>query len=154
MQTFNWDEAWSKVVALIKRFQWYVSHITCTQGNQGDSWHLMIGSQITNLTPSPSFGHNVFYRCPNGSCEPISEIYIPRSLQWYKECLNPMSFDPWNCPLKIRESIGTLILKMGIHLGVWGFIPSHSFALLGTWNVTPGLSLGLHICKPLPWSLA
>ncbi len=28
---------------------------------------------------------------------------------------------------------------MGVHLGVWGFIPSHSFAFLGTWDVTLGL---------------
>jgi hypothetical protein len=50
-----------------------------------------------------------------------------------------MSFDPYNCPLKIQVSIGTRTPKMGVHLGVWGFIPSHSLALLGTWNVTPRL---------------
>jgi hypothetical protein len=36
-----------------------------------------------------------------------------------------MSFDPYNGPLKIQESIGTPTPKMGAHLGVWGFIPSH-----------------------------
>jgi hypothetical protein len=36
-----------------------------------------------------------------------------------------MSFDPYNYPLKIMESIGTLIPKVKVHLGVWGFIPSH-----------------------------
>jgi hypothetical protein len=40
-----------------------------------------------------------------------------------------LSFDPYNCPLKIRESIGTPTPKMGVYLGVWRFIPSHSFAL-------------------------
>jgi hypothetical protein len=35
--------------------------------------------------------------------------------------------------------VGILTPKMGIHLGVWGFIPSHSFALPGAWNVTLGL---------------
>ncbi len=40
-----------------------------------------------------------------------------------------MAFDPCNHPLKIWESIGTTIPKMGVHLGVWGFIPLHSFAL-------------------------
>jgi hypothetical protein len=49
-----------------------------------------------------------------------------------------MGFDPYNRPLKIRESIGTSTLKMGIHLGVWSFIPSYSFALPGTWDVIPG----------------
>jgi hypothetical protein len=35
-----------------------------------------------------------------------------------------MSFKPCNCPLKIWESIGIPNPKVGIHLGVWGFIPS------------------------------
>jgi hypothetical protein len=42
-----------------------------------------------------------------------------------------MNFDPYNRPLKIWESIGTLIPKMRAHLGVWGFIFSHSLTLLG-----------------------
>jgi hypothetical protein len=42
-----------------------------------------------------------------------------------------MNFDPWNRPLKIWKSIGTPTPKMRVHLGVLGFIPSHSFALLG-----------------------
>jgi hypothetical protein len=28
---------------------------------------------------------------------------------------------------------------MGVHLGVWKFIPSHSFALPEAWDATPGL---------------
>jgi hypothetical protein len=50
-----------------------------------------------------------------------------------------MCFDPFNHSLKIRESIRTLILKMGIHLGVWVFIRSHSPTLPRTWDVTPEL---------------
>jgi len=42
-----------------------------------------------------------------------------------------MSFDPYNFSLKIRESIGTTTPKVGTHLGVWGFIFSHSLTLLG-----------------------
>jgi hypothetical protein len=30
-----------------------MSHATWTRGNQGDSWLLMVGSQIANLTPGP-----------------------------------------------------------------------------------------------------
>jgi hypothetical protein len=55
----------------------------------------------------PSFGHNLCLSYPNGSCEPISYIYVPISFQCYKELFNSMSFDPWNCLLKIQESIGT-----------------------------------------------
>ncbi len=48
-----------------------MSHITCTQGNRSDSWLLMIGSQIANLTLDPSFGHNMCFRCPNGDVNPF-----------------------------------------------------------------------------------
>jgi hypothetical protein len=47
-----------------------------------------------------------------------------------------MGFDPYNHFLKIQESIGTLIPKVKVHLGMWRFIPSHSPTLLGTRNVT------------------
>jgi hypothetical protein len=36
-----------------------------------------------------------------------------------------MGFDPYNRSLKIWDSIRTPIPKVGAHLGVWGFIPSH-----------------------------
>jgi hypothetical protein len=36
-----------------------------------------------------------------------------------------MSFDPYNHPLKIWESIKIPTPKVRVHLGVWGFIPSH-----------------------------
>jgi hypothetical protein len=42
-----------------------------------------------------------------------------------------MNFDPYNRLLKIQDSIGILTRKVGVHLGVWSFIPSHSPTLLG-----------------------
>ncbi len=126
-------------------------HATCTQGNRVDSRLLVVGSQIVNLTPGPSFDYNLCFRSPTGSWKTISDIYVLRAFQWYKERFNPMSFDPCNCSLKIQESTKTLTPKVGVPLGMWGFIPSHSFTLPGTWNVTPELSLGPHLCKPLPW---
>jgi hypothetical protein len=98
----------------------------------------MVESEIDNLTPDPSFGHKLCFKCPNGG-KPTLDIYVPRAFQWYKDLLNPIGFDPCNYFLKIWESIGTLTPKMGAHLGVWGFIPSHFFALPRTWNVTPKL---------------
>ncbi len=59
-------------------------HTTYTQGNWGDSWFLMVNSQIDNLTFDLSFGHNVCFKYPNGSCEPISDIFVSRDFQWYK----------------------------------------------------------------------
>jgi hypothetical protein len=67
----------------------------------------------------------------------------PRAFQWYKELFNPMGFDPCNYFLKSRKSIGTLTPKVGAHLGVWRFIPSHSPTFLGTWDVILGLPFWL-----------
>jgi hypothetical protein len=48
-----------------------------------------------------------------------------------------MGFVLFNYSLKIRESIGISTPKMGAHLGMWGFIPSHSPTLPWAWDVTP-----------------
>jgi hypothetical protein len=42
-----------------------------------------------------------------------------------------MGFGPYNCSMNIWESIKTLTPKVGAHLGMPGFIPSHSPTLLG-----------------------
>jgi hypothetical protein len=70
------------------------------------------------------------------SRESILDIFVPKSFQWYNELFNPMGFDPYNRSLKIRESIGNLIPKVGVHLRVWGFIPSHSPTFLRARDVT------------------
>jgi len=62
--------------------------------------------------------------------KPILDIFVSKSFQWYKKLFNPMSFDLSNYSLKIWESIGIPIPKMGAHLVMCGLIPSHSFALL------------------------
>jgi hypothetical protein len=102
-------------------------HVTCTQVNQGDSWRLVVGSQIRILTPGPSFGHNLCFKYSNESCEPILDIYALRDFQWCKELFNLMNFGSWNCFIKIQDFVGILTPKVGVHLGMCGFIPSHSF---------------------------
>jgi len=99
----------------------------------------------------PFIGHNLCFNHPNKSCEPILDIYVPRVFQWFKDFDNLIGFDPYNWSLKIWEFIGTSIPKVGAHLGMWGFIPSHSPTLLGAWDVTSGLPSW---CAPLPWSRA
>jgi hypothetical protein len=89
----------------------------------------MVRSQITNLTLGPSFGHNLCFKCPNGSCKLILDIYILRDFQWYKERLNPMSFDPYNCPLKIWESIWESNSQNG---NSFGSVRVHSLILFCT----------------------
>jgi hypothetical protein len=114
-----------------------MSHATCTQGNWGDSWLLVVGSQIVSLTFDLSFGHNLCLRCPNGSFEPILDIYVPRAFQWYNEFINPMSFDLCNRSLKIWKSIVTPTPKvrvhLGVHLGVWR-CNCHSPILSTSWE--------------------
>ncbi len=98
----------------------------------------MVENQIGNLTPDPSFGHNLCLKYLNGSCELILNIDIPRSFQWYKALFNPINFGPWNLLLKIWESMGTPIPKMWAHLGMCGFILLHSPTLLWAWTMTLG----------------
>jgi hypothetical protein len=116
-----------------------VLHVTCMQVNRVNSRLLVLGKQIANLTPGFPFNHNLCFKCPNGSCETILNIYVSIAFHWYKELFDPMGFDPYNRSLKIWKSIETPTPKVRAHLGVWGFIPSHSLALPGAWNVTPGL---------------
>jgi hypothetical protein len=116
-----------------------MSHATCKRGNRGASRLLMIGSQIANLTPGPSFGHNLCLKCSNGSCQPILNIYVLRTFQWYKELFNPLSFDLCDCFQKIQESTRTPTPKVEAPLGMWVFISSHSPTLLGACSMTFGL---------------
>ncbi len=95
-----------------------VSHSQIECREEVDSRLLVVGSQTANLTPGLSFGHNLRFRCPNEQCEPISDIYVPRSFQRYKERNNPLRFDPSARPLKLRESTRTPSPKMGVALGV------------------------------------
>jgi hypothetical protein len=108
-------------------------HATCTHVIQGDSWLLMVASQIDILTPSLSFSHDLCYKYSNGSCEPILDIYVLRYFPWYKQVFNPMNFKPWNYSLKIWDSIRIPTPNARIHLGVCGLIPSHFFTFLGVW---------------------
>jgi hypothetical protein len=58
-----------------------MSHSICKQVNRIDSRLFLVGSQIGSLTPDPSFGHNLCFRYLNEQCEPILNIYVPRSFQ-------------------------------------------------------------------------
>ncbi len=131
-------------------------HATCTQGGQGSSWLLMVRSQIGNLTFGLSFGHNLCFNYPNGSCKPTLDIYVLKYFQWYK-LFNPLGFDPCDRSLKIREPIRIPIPKLRAHLRVWRFIPSHFSTLSHSQEHEmwlSGFTLGSHLCKPLPWSRA
>ncbi len=129
----------------------YILHATYMHVIQDDFWLLVVGNQIDTLTPDLSFGHNLCYKYSNGSCKPILDIYVSRTFQWYNELFNSMSFDPWNPSLKIWESIGILTFKVGVHLGVCGFIPSHSFTFLGVQMWFLGCTIDPHLSLFLLW---
>ncbi len=135
-------QLWGRITSCAELWSWWgikqscnpcrefsntMSHVTCTQGNRVDSWLLVVGNQTPNLTPSLSFGHNLCYRCSNGQCEPVLDIYasITFSNDTHK------SSKQWVLTLAILlwrfgSPFGIPTPNMGVHLGVWGFIPSHS----------------------------
>jgi hypothetical protein len=77
----------------------------------------MVESPIVSSTPDLSFDHNLCFRCPNGSWEPILDIYVLIDFQWYKELFKLMGFDPCDRPLKIRKSIWDSNSQNGRSLG-------------------------------------
>jgi hypothetical protein len=149
-------------------------HIICNQVNWVDSWLFLVKSQTGTLTPGPSFGHNLCFRCLNEQCKPILNIHVARAFQWYKKRQKPLIFDPSNRSLKFQESIGS---PWGLHLPkwelpwewVWVFIPLHSltlfytfgsmwcdshfFTLSGVCDVTHRLPFGPHPCNAFALTL-
>jgi hypothetical protein len=81
-----------------------ISHSQFGSREEVDSRLLMVGSEIANLTPGPSFAHNLGDRCPNGQCKAIFDIYASRPFQWHQEHLNGRCFGPCCRTLNIRES--------------------------------------------------
>ncbi len=58
-----------------------VSHSPIGCREKVDSRLLVVESQTANLTPGPSFAHNLGCRCPNGQCKAIFNIYASRPFQ-------------------------------------------------------------------------
>jgi hypothetical protein len=123
-------------------------HATFTHVIHGNFIFLVVENQINTLTPSFFVCHNLCCKYSNGSWEPILDIYVLRTFQWYKELFNQMSFDPSNCFLKIHDFIGFPTPKVGVHLGVWALIPSHFLAFLGVWMWLPGCTIDPHLLCP------
>ncbi len=72
----------------------------------------------------------------------ILNIYVSISFQWYKKLFKSMVFDPYNCVLKIRESIWDSNSNNGSSLGTVRVHSITLFALPGTCDVIP---------EPLSW---
>jgi hypothetical protein len=106
----------------IKHLEWRVpksrgeTHLRVSQSQVAESWDLEPHSRLptlergrgSNLTPGPSFAHNLGCICPNGQCEVVFDIYASRTFQWHQEHLNARCFGPICRTLNIRESRRTL----------------------------------------------
>jgi hypothetical protein len=77
----------------LKAFQQCVTLYLHTPGSV-DSRLLVVRNQIASLTPDPSFYHNLCWKCPNGSCEAIFDIYTSISFQWHEERLKARCLTP------------------------------------------------------------
>jgi hypothetical protein len=119
----GWGLNWS--FSPHREFSNIVSHATCTQRNRVDSWLSVVESQTTSLTSDLSFGHNLCCKCRNGSCEPILDIYVSITFQWYKKLHKARGFDPCN-HLKFWKSTRTPILN---NKSSFGSVSVHSHTL-------------------------
>jgi hypothetical protein len=81
-----------------------VSHSSIGHHGRVDSRLLVVGSQTANLTPGPSFDHNLGCKCPNRQCEGILDIYTSRPFQWHIKHFKARCFDLPNRLLSLRES--------------------------------------------------
>jgi hypothetical protein len=106
-----------------------VSHSQFWGREDVDSRLLVVGSQTANLTPGPSFAHNLGYRCPNDQCEAIFYIYAPRPFQWHQEHLNARCFGPCCRAMNTRESWRT---PNPHFFQVLGFTPTLGQSRVGT----------------------
>ncbi len=100
-----------------------VLHSQFGRREEVDSRLLVVGSQIASLTPGPSFAHNMGYKCPNGQCEDIFDIYASKPFQWHQEHLNARCLGPCCWTLNFRESRRTpnphFFPSVGIHPHTW-----------------------------------
>jgi hypothetical protein len=127
-------------------------YTTCMRGNWGDSQLLVIGSQIAILIPGLSFGHNLCFRCPNGSWEPILDIWIPIAFQWYKKnsiqwFLTPViTLCRFGSPLELQLPKCEILWECeGSFHHTFLHSREHEMWLLG-------VPLGPQPCKPFLWS--
>ncbi len=90
-----------------------MSHTLCSQVNHVDSRLFMIGSQTGSLTPDPSFGHNLCFKCPNEQCEHILDIYV------FKELFNDIKNVIRNWVLTPEIALWSFGNPQGLHFPEW-----------------------------------
>ncbi len=69
----------AKLYSSLRAFQWYVAcHLHARKMGR---FPIFSGRESNYQLDSRPFFHNLCFRCPNGSCEPILDIYVPRAFQ-------------------------------------------------------------------------
>ncbi len=138
-----------------------ISHSQFGGREEVNSWLLMVGSQIVNLTLDPSFAHNLGYRCPNGQCEAIFDIYASRPFQWHQEHLNASVFGPCCRTLNIREFRRTPspqlwecwaspphLAKVGLrHKSLWDLKNEITFITFYWFRLSESYSIIISLCR-------
>jgi len=128
-----------------------MSHATYTQGNQVDSKLLVVNSQIANLTPGLSFGHELCFRCPNGSCEPILNIYVSIAFSCYKNSSIEWVLTPAFTLWKFGSPFGLQLPKWEFTWECEGSFP-HTLLHSREHEMWPlSFPLRPQPCEPLPW---
>jgi hypothetical protein len=123
-----------------------MSHSYFRRREEVDSRLLVVRNQTNNLTPGPSFAHNLSCECPNGSCEAILDIYTSKPFQWYKEYPNARCFDPWTRALNFWESRKTPTSYS------WecGFHP-HTYPKVGLRHILSRFFMGTYLLEMNRW---
>ncbi len=86
----------------------------------------MVGSQISNLTPTPSFDHNLCKSSLNEQYQSTLNIHVSRPFEWHLGGAIWSFFAFSTKALNIRNSLMNATPKVGVHLGVIGLHPLHS----------------------------
>ncbi len=128
-----------------------MSHSLYRQVNRVDSWLFVVGSQTASLTPSPSFGHNLCFKCLNEQCEPILDIYV-------QELSNDIKNATSHRVLTLEIALWNFESPPGLHFPKWELpwececslphTPSHSWECV-MWF--PGSLLVCTLVASLPW---
>ncbi len=107
-------------------------YVTCHLHASKSKWFPTFNGQESNwqFDSRPSFGHNLCFKYPNGSCEPIWNIYIPKSFQWCIYIFNLMNFVLYNLLLKIsrihwdsNSQSGNSLKSVGVHSLTFSYTP-------------------------------
>jgi len=127
-------------------------HVVSSQVFRVDSWLFMVGSQTDNLTPGPSFGHNL---CSNVQMSNASPFKTSTFLDLFNDIKNATNH--WDLISQI--GLWSFESPLGLHLPTWelpweceGSLPHTFFHSQESMMWFLGSLLARTLTTPLPWS--